>query len=256
MRRLRPERRDVDVGAFELAETIVGCRIETDDIGVSLEQRHERQEQAAVQPVTIEIVRRNVGRRDQHEPAIEQALEQAGQDHRVGDILDLELIETEQACFVGDRRGDRRDRIAAILLAEAMDPLVDLAHELVEVDAPLRDRPGHGEELVHEHGLATADLAINVEAARRCRLAGEEPAERTGFRGKTPFAQCPIKLVEARRQRALRRVVGDGPVRDEGNVARRERGFGFRRTQRGAPATGIDDRRLTGSAKRLSAPQR
>ena len=112
----RPERRHIDRRAGELAEPVVGRRIEMDDVGMMLEHRDEGQEQAAVQPVAIELVGRHVGGCDQHHSGGEQALEQARQDHRIGDVLDLEFVEADEPHLMGDHRGDRRDRIAVAVV--------------------------------------------------------------------------------------------------------------------------------------------
>ena len=79
-----------------------------------------------------------------------------------------------------------RDRILAVavgfvLLAEVPHALVHVGHEFVEMHAPLApDRRGL-EEQVHQHGLAAADLAVDVESLDRLLLAlagAEQPAER------------------------------------------------------------------------------
>ncbi len=207
---LSAERRDVDRRAGELAEPVVGRRIEPHDIRVTLEQRHEGQEERPIEPVTIELVRRHVGGGDQHQPGLEQLLEQPRQDHRVGDILHLEFVEAEKLGFAHDRRGDGRDRIAAAgLLAVGVDALMHFAHEFVEVDAALRHGGGEGEELVHQHGLAAADLAVDVEPPGWRGAACEQPAERAGLGGEPLLAEPPVEVVETRRQAHLRGIVAD-----------------------------------------------
>ena len=141
------------------------------------EKRDEGQEQAAVEAVAIEVFGRGVGGRDQHQAGANSALEQARQDHRIGDVLDLEFVEAEEPHLVGDRGGDRRDRIAADPPADDVDALMDVGHEFVEMDAALGHGGGEREELVHQHGLAAADLAVDVEPARRGVARAEEPAE-------------------------------------------------------------------------------
>ncbi len=68
-----------------------------------------------------------------------------------------------------------------VLFAEVPHALVHVGHEFVEMNAPLAlDRRGLEEE-VHQHGLAAADLAVNVESLDRLLLAlagAEQPAER------------------------------------------------------------------------------
>ena len=223
-----PERGHIDRTTGELAEPVVAGRVEANHVGVALEQVDEGQEQAAVEPVPVEILRRHVGGGDEHDPFREQAREQAREDHGVGDVLDLEFIEAEQHRFFGDGRGDRRDRVAGPgFLAGGMEPLLDLAHELVEVHAPLRQRRGDGKELVHHHGLAASDLAMNVEPARRWRAAGgEDPAKGAPLGGETTLGERSIETIEPVGKGGLSGIAAERPGRDQGPVAGRERSGG------------------------------
>ncbi len=220
-----PKRRHIDRRAGELAQPVVGGGVEAHDFGVMLEQRDERQEQAAIQAVAIEFVGRHVGGRDQHQPGREQALEQARQDHRVGDVLDLELVEAEQSHLAGDRRGHRRDRIATASLARNVNPLVGLGHEFVEMDAALGDGGGDREEFVHQHGLATADLAVDVEAARGAPASTEEPRKQTAAASRGVVGKGAIEGFKPTDDGRLRRVGAERPGRDEVTIAVGERGL-------------------------------
>ena len=74
------------------------------------------------------------------------------------------------------------------LLAEAVDALVHVEHEFVEMRAPLARHRARLEEQVHQHGLAAADVAVDVEPLDRRQRAfafGEQPAERRRFAGET-----------------------------------------------------------------------
>ena len=82
-----------------------------------LEQRDERQEQRAVEPVLVELVGRDVRGRHHHDAELEQPREQPAEDHRVGDVGDVEFVEAEQPGLLGDRRGGEPDRIVAVDLA-------------------------------------------------------------------------------------------------------------------------------------------
>ena len=99
--------------------------------------------------------------------------------------MHLELVEAEQRGLGGDAVGQRRDRVlgVAMLLLPGMDALVRLLHELVEVDPLLPRHIGAGEEQVHQHGLAAADLANQIESLGRVargfldRLAAQEAGD-------------------------------------------------------------------------------
>src|ERR1019366_7600708 len=100
----------------------------------------ERQEEAAVEPVLVEVFGRAVRGRHPREAAREEHAEKPGEDHRIGDVADREFVETEELRFPGDRRGYRRDRLARSFRAGTVNAVVDLAHEGVEMDAPLGAR--------------------------------------------------------------------------------------------------------------------
>ena len=98
-----------------------------------------------------------------------------------------------------------RDRVAVDLLAGLADALVHVGHELVEMAALLRREADAGEEQVHEHGLPAADVAVDVEAARR-RLAGALEEREQPAASRPPIVQLPRQRVEPRRHIELRGV--------------------------------------------------
>ena len=64
------------------------------------------------------------------------------------------------------------------VLAIAVDALMHLGHEFVEMGAALVFDRTVLKEHIHQHGLAAADLAMNVEPARRrLVLVAEQPPE-------------------------------------------------------------------------------
>ena len=82
--------------------------------------------------------------------------------------LHLELVEAEQRRLGRDAVGERRDRVVGVRIGapEGVETRMNVLHEAVEVDALLAAHVGGGEEQVHQHGLAAADLAHDVEAVR------------------------------------------------------------------------------------------
>src|SRR2546425_12861534 len=84
------------------------------------------------------------------------------------------------------------------------------------------DRRGR-EEQIHQHGLAAADLAENVEALDRILSAlarAEDPAERRRFAGEAVLDDAPLELRELVDDRLLGGVVLDLAGGDEGRVLR------------------------------------
>src|SRR5882724_1521390 len=86
--------------------------------------------------------------------------------------------------MVENRSGGERDHIAVVnfatrdVLAKAVDPLMHLGHEFVEVGAALVFDRALLKKHVHQHGFAAPDIAMNVEATRRRGvLVGEQAAD-------------------------------------------------------------------------------
>ena len=81
----------------------------------------------------------------------------------------------------GDHVGEGGDGIRPVGVGAlpGMDAGVGVLHEAVEMDALAALDAGGGEEQVHEHGLAAADGADEVEAVWGCDLGGaaEEAGE-------------------------------------------------------------------------------
>ena len=133
-----------------------------------LEKLDEGQKKLALQSALVEPVGRPVGRGDHDRAAFEQRLEQAAQDHRVGDVDDMQFVETEQPGIVGDVAGDRGQKVVDPAgAAPLVQPVLDFQHEFVEVDPAFAGDRGGIEEQVHEHGFAAPDAAKEIQAARR-----------------------------------------------------------------------------------------
>ncbi|MEY9525420.1 hypothetical protein ABIF70_006561 [Bradyrhizobium japonicum] len=168
----------------------------------------EGQEQRTVQAALVKIVGRDVGGRDHHGAELEQLCEQAAEDHRVRDVGDVEFVEAEQPAFLEDRVRSQRDDVAIgdlaarDALAIIVDALMRFRHELVEMRAALVLDGAVLEEQVHQHGLAAADFAMDVEPARRLVLVA---AEQT-----TEQALLALRLVI--REPLVERRIGFGDV--------------------------------------------
>ena len=97
----------------------------------------------------------------------EQRRQQPVQDHRVGHVADVELVEADQAKATRDAPPEFVQWIGRAL--EFLQFAVHLAHELVEVQ-PCLARQRHGlEEAVHQEALAPPHATVHVDAARNGR---------------------------------------------------------------------------------------
>ena len=107
-------------------------------------------------------------------------LEQTAQDHRIGDVGDVEFVEAEQGDVLREIFGELRQRVrflrrpARLGLPPGVDFRLCLQHEFVEMDAALAVHRDRVEEQVHQHAFAAPDAAVDVEALRRIGTAAGE----------------------------------------------------------------------------------
>ncbi|MCO5612280.1 hypothetical protein L7F22_066545 [Adiantum nelumboides] len=189
----------VDGRAAELLQPEVGTGVEPDDVHALLQGRDEGQEQRPVQAALVEPVGLDVRGRHHRDAPPEQGIEQATQEHRVGDVGDGELVEAQQCRLVGELVGHRPNRVVAL------------------------DGAGLERLPVHQHGLAAPDRAPDVEAPDRFGfvLAPEQPAEGARLAGALATLQVQDQAVEGAHQMPLGRIALDRPGGDQGLVSAR-----------------------------------
>ena len=158
----------------------------------------------------------------------EQRRKQTAEDHRVGDVRDVELVEADEAMALCDPGRDKRKRILFVL--ECCKLLVHGAHEHVEMDACLAADGHRRKEAVHQEALAAPDATPHVHAARNvrrqedfCQRRLARGAERFELRGKDfqPVERRELRMIECRATGREQRLE---PV-DKGVVTRRDVAF-------------------------------
>ena len=174
-----------------------------------LQERDERLEKRPVQPVLVKLVGRTVRGRDHRDAALEQPLEQAADDHRIGDVGDLHLVEGEKPELTRDLFRHRADGVVGARLAGAVQALLHLLHEGVEMHAPLAADVDGAMEQVHQHRLAAPDPAPEVEAADARLGPKQVPEPAAGG-----LLERRADAVELGQNRLLRRV-GVEPARPD-----------------------------------------
>ena len=179
------ERRQVHVELAHAVHAVVLAAAQLQDLQPLLHQFDERQEAVALQTVPVEIVGRAVRGRDHRQAFAEKGFEQAAEDHRIGNVGDLKLVEAQQLRLRRDRLGDRHDRVGfrwgapgRQLLAPRVQALMHFEHEFVKVDAALLRHGGVGKKQVHQHRLAAPDRSPDVKPVRFWgRLGGRAEAK-------------------------------------------------------------------------------
>src|SRR5262249_47688942 len=99
--------------------------------------------------------------------------------------------------------------------------LVHVEHELMKVGAALAHDRARAKEQIHEHGLAAADIAEDVEALRRTGVvlaAPEQPPQSRRLARQPLVLEARIETGEPGGDRLLRGVALDLACSDEGSV--------------------------------------
>ena len=111
------------------------------------------------------------------------------------------------ACAVSADHIGIVDLAARDVLAIGIDALMHLGHEFVKMRAALVRDLRLLEEQVHQHGLAAADLAMDVEPMRRgLVLVGKQPAEQALLLDRRVAGKPLLQRRQGLRRPLLRRI--------------------------------------------------
>ena len=121
-----------------------------------------------MQTIGIQQVRVIVGRHHELHAGAKQPVEQAIKNHGVGNIGDVELVETDQPVTLRHASREFIERIGRAL--QLFQLAMHLAHELVKMQTRLALHRHDREEAVHQEALAAPHAAPHVDAARQIRV--------------------------------------------------------------------------------------
>jgi len=125
----------VQADLLERELPIVGAIVDADDLELVFQQLDRRQDAVPMQAVRVQRIRVEVRGRDDADPVLEHRLQEAVQDHRVGDVGDVEFVEADQPISSRNALTEFLQRIhRAMKLREFA---MHLAHELVKVQPRL-----------------------------------------------------------------------------------------------------------------------
>ena len=105
-----------------------------------------------------------VGRGDHDDTLVKQPLEQSADDHGIGNVGDLHLVQAQQRRVPCNGIRDHRDRVRHARLAGDVDRRMDLLHQRVEMDSAARRDRRMLDEQIHQHRFPPSHPTIEVEA--------------------------------------------------------------------------------------------
>jgi hypothetical protein len=151
--------------------TVIHTVVDVDHLQTRLEHLDGRQDPLAVQAARIQAVGLEIGGGDKAHAVVKQSGQQAVQDHRIGDVGHMELIEADELVALRHPFAQFIERIdSALQLAQLA---VHLAHELMKMQPRLALDRHDLIEAVHQKALAAADPAIQVNAQRNRWMADQ-----------------------------------------------------------------------------------
>jgi hypothetical protein len=189
-----------------------------------LEECDEGEKELALQTVLVEPVRRLVRRRHDHHSGVEECREQASEDHRIGDVVDLEFVEAQKRRFRGDVGGDLVDGLLRLGAALPFDAVMHFEHKGMEMDPPLARVRHRGEEQIHQHRFAASDRAAQIEpdrdlvAAVLAEAEARQPSAQPGFG--PIMQQRAVKALQLFNRQLLRLVGLQQPLSAQLSIAR------------------------------------
>src|SRR5437879_41353 len=207
----------VDLEPLHLAATVVDPAVDLDQVEPALDQLDRREEALALQTVLVEPVGVIVAGHAEHHAALHHRLQVAAQDHGVGDVGDVKFVETDQPATPRGALGERGDRILGAL--QLVELAMDLAHEVVEVDAALAQERHAQIEAVHEEALAPSDGAPQVDAFRQRRP--HQQAFQPGVAFRLVGGPVLVELLQPL-DRAPLRSIADEPAAREALLVQRD----------------------------------
>ncbi len=195
------------------AQAIVHPAIDVDHFRMLLDQRDGGQEAAALQAVLVQLIRYDVGGGDQRHAAAEKLLEQAAENHGIGDVGDKELVEADHPGLAGEPVGDQREGV--LFPVQAAQLLVHPLHETVKMRAHLALKRQAVEERIHQIGFTAAYPAPEIEPPDRLRALvalerRQQFRQRAGARRTSPFGldQPGIQILQPLHGRFLGGIAG------------------------------------------------
>jgi len=114
--------------------------------------------------VLVELVRCLVRGRHDHHFGLEKCREEAPEDHRIGDVVDLKFVEAQECGLRGDVGGDLVDGLLGPGAALPFDAVMHFEHEGMEMDPPLCG-----------FGTAAKNRSISIDLPRPDRAAEIQP---------------------------------------------------------------------------------
>src|SRR5947208_4178473 len=200
----------IDLEPLHLAAPVIQPAVDLDQVEPALDQPDRRQEPVALQTVLVEPVGVVVARHAEHDAVLHHLLQVAAEDHRVGDVRDVKLVEADQPAAPGGALGERGDRILGAF--QSVELAMDLAHEVVEVDAALAYQRHAQVEAVHEEALAPPDGAPQVDPFRQRRP--DQQALQPGVAPRLVGGPLLVQLLQPLDRAPLRRVRDEPTARE------------------------------------------
>ena len=154
----------IQIGGLERATAIVDSGVDIDDFELLVQQLDGGQDAVTVQSARVQVIGFEVGGGHKAHAMLKQRVEQAVQDHGVGDVSHVEFVKADQLVAFGDVGTQHIERIDGAL--QGAQFAMHLAHELLQVQTRLAHDGHRRVEAVHQKAFAAPHPAVHVDTAR------------------------------------------------------------------------------------------
>ena len=192
---LGPQGRQIQIDLLQGSAAVVGAVVHIDHFQGLVEQINRRQDAVAVHATRVQIVGLEVGGGHKAHAVVEQGIEQAVQDHGVGDVGHMEFVKANQLVTLGNLL---TQNIQGVGLALQLPQLaVHLAHELMKVQTGFALNWHRIKKAVHQKTLATPHPTVHVHTTRDGRTVDEFfQLVRTLFFVSCPFVGASLQRID------------------------------------------------------------
>ena len=148
----------IKIGRLECATAIVDPGVDIDDLELLVQQLDGGQDAVTVQPARVQVIGFEVGGGHKAHAMLKQRVEQAVQDHGVGDVSDMKFVKANQLEPLGHANTEFVQRIDRALQISQF--AVHFAHELMEMQTGFAFNRDGIEKAVHQKAFAATDPTI------------------------------------------------------------------------------------------------
>ena len=154
----------IQLNLLQGATSVIHSVVHIDHFQGLVEQSDGGQDAIPVEPIGVQVIGFEVGRGDKAHTVVKQGIQEAMQDHGVGDVGHMKFIKTNELVLLGNLLAQNIQGIDRALQLSQFT--MHFTHEFVEMQSRLA-LDGHGlVKTIHQKAFATPHATVHVNATR------------------------------------------------------------------------------------------